>query len=122
MYFTLYCLDQLQKSKGRDVDIAVELEEYDVDTHLKLLADLQDFLNTELVDLVIITDETSCYLIHEIFNNTRLIYLRDDKAWFKMNNRINECEDFLIDAKKLNEIENAVKAVMKRWKEIDSIR
>ncbi|WP_338602656.1 nucleotidyltransferase domain-containing protein [Sulfolobus tengchongensis] len=103
--------------KGRDVDIAVEFEEYNVDIHLRLLNDLQDYLGTELIDLVIITDDTSCYLIHEIFNNTRLIYLRDDKAWFKMNNRINICEDFLIDARKLNEIENAVLAVMRRWKE-----
>jgi len=111
-----------RRGKGRDIDIAVEFENYNLDLHLKLLNDLQDYLDTDLVDLVAITDDTSCYLIHEVFNNTRIIYIRDDEAWFKMNNRINECEDFLIDAKKLNEVENAALAIMNRWKESGSTR
>jgi len=124
-YHVLYAIlfgSIARKGEGRDIDIAVEFENYNLDLYLKLFNDLQDYLDTDLVDLVAITDDTSCYLIHEVFNNTRIIYIRDDEAWFKMNNRINECEDFLIDARKLNEVENAAFAIMNRWKENGSTR
>jgi len=124
-YHVLYAIlfgSIAKRGKGRDIDIAVEFEEYNIDLYLKLLNDLQEYLNTEFVELVVITDDTSCYLIHEVFNNTRIIYLRDDNAWFRMNNRINECEDFLIDARKLNEVENAGLAIMNRWRESGGTR
>jgi len=55
-YHVLYAIlfgSIAKRGKGRDIDIAVEFEEYNIDLYLKLLNDLQEYLNTEFVDLVL---------------------------------------------------------------------
>ncbi|WP_291764658.1 nucleotidyltransferase domain-containing protein [Caldivirga sp. UBA161] len=102
---------------GNDVDLAVEFTDgLSHDSYLNLYVDLMDHLNTDKIDLVLINDNVDCYLIHEVFNNSIIIYSPNaDKAWSIIHRRAILCEDFLIDAGKLNLTEISVKAVVSRW-------
>ena len=113
VYFAVLFGSLAKKGEGNDVDIAVEFKGGKTfEKYINLWLDLTDYLNTEKVDLVVVTDETDCYLIHEVFSNAYILYMED---WWRMHRRAVVCEDFLIDAKKLNVVENAGLAVMRRW-------
>ena len=116
LYVVLFC-SLAKRSISNDIDLAVEfIGGLSSDHYLSLYIDLMDNLNTDKIDLVPINDNVGCYLIHEIFNNSLIIYsLNADKAWSIIHRRAVLCEDFLIDAKKLGLTEAAVKAVMRKW-------
>lgn len=102
---------------GEDVDIAVEfMGGLDLGRYSRLLFDLFDYLGTDKVDLVPIGDNTDCYLIHEVFSDGVILYMAGDDAWLRMHRRASICEDFLIDARKLDLVVNAGKALVMRWR------
>ncbi|MGC9106112.1 MAG: nucleotidyltransferase domain-containing protein [Thermoprotei archaeon] len=102
-----------KKGEGNDVDIAVS--KIDPETYLRLYLDLQDYLDTEKVDLVTVDEDTDCYLVHEVFNNSLILYAKDQEAKAEMRRIASICEDFLIDARKLDLVGRSVRAVMRRW-------
>ncbi|MEM1627584.1 MAG: nucleotidyltransferase domain-containing protein [Sulfolobaceae archaeon] len=114
LYYAILFGSLVKKGEGNDIDIAVEFkkEKINLSDYIELWSDLTDYLNSDKVDLVIIKENTGCYLIHEIFNNGLILYMED---WWRVHRRAVVCEDFLIDAKKLNLIENAGKAILRKW-------
>ena len=100
-----------RKGEGNDVDIAVSR----TDKYFELLLALQDYLDTEKVDLVMVDEDTNCYLVHEVFRGSITLYVKDDEAKRRMWKIARVCEDFLIDAKKLDLVGRSVRAVMRKW-------
>ncbi|BBD73384.1 hypothetical protein HS1genome_1773 [Sulfodiicoccus acidiphilus] len=102
-----------RKGEGNDVDVAVEFKRrMRLEDYTRLWVDLTDYLNTEKVDLTVINERTDCYLIHEVFSDSIILYMED---WWRVHRRAVVCEDFLIDAKKLNTVENAARALVRKW-------
>ncbi|WP_243679690.1 hypothetical protein [Vulcanisaeta souniana] len=62
-----------------------------------------------------ISDSADCYLIHEVFSDGVILYMAGDDAWLRMHRRASICEDFLIDARKLDLVFNADRALVMRW-------
>ena len=112
IYYAVLFGSLAKKGKGNDIDIAVEFKELSFDDYMKLWKGLSDYLDTEKIDLVSIDDNTSCYLIHEVFNYGLILYKED---WSRAHRRAVVCEDFLIDAKKLDLVGRGVRAVMREW-------
>ncbi len=114
LYYAVLFGSLAKKGEGNDFDIAVEFKnkEVSLDDYMKLWKDLSDYLDTDKIDLVMINDDTNCYLIHEVFNYGLILYKED---WSIAHRRAVVCEDFLIDAKKLDLVGREVRAVMKKW-------
>ncbi|BFI74764.1 nucleotidyltransferase family protein [Sulfurisphaera ohwakuensis] len=113
LYFAVLFGSLAKKGEGNDIDIAVEFKKrMTLENYTRLWIDLTDYLNTEKVDLTVINERTDCYLIHEVFSNSIILYMED---WWRIHRRAVICEDFLIDAKKLNVIENAARALVRKW-------
>jgi hypothetical protein len=62
-----------------------------------------------------IDEDTDCYLVHEVFNNSLIIYVKDQDSKEEMRRIAVICEDFLIDARKLELVTKSVKSVIRRW-------
>lgn len=105
----------VKRGVGNDVDIAVEFTKPSLESYGKLFMELEDNLGGQ-VDLVPISDDSSCYLVHEAFSDGIILYVRDDDAWWRMHRRAHVCEDFLIDASKLDIVNTAVRRVMEGWR------
>ncbi len=117
IYYAVLFGSIVKRGFGEDVDIAVEfMEGLDLGRYSRLLFDLFDYLGTDKVDLVPIGDNTDCYLIHEVFSDGVILYMAGDDAWLRMHRRASICEDFLIDARKLDLVVNAGKALVMRWR------
>ncbi|AAK43054.1 nucleotidyltransferase domain-containing protein [Saccharolobus solfataricus] len=112
VYYAILFGSLAKKGEGNDLDIAVEFKRKSLEAYSKLYSDLVDYLGIEEVDLAIITDETDCFFIHEVFNNSLILHLED---YIRMHRRVIICEDFLIDVKKLNTIENSARALLRKW-------
>ncbi|MGC8570698.1 MAG: nucleotidyltransferase family protein [Caldivirga sp.] len=117
VYYAVLFGSIVKKGVGRDIDIAVEfINTFNLGEYSRLLTDLAEYLSIDNVDLVPISDETDCYLIHEAFSDGMILYMASEEAWFRMHRRASICEDFLMDAAKLNIVENAAHALVKRWR------
>ncbi|BAB65797.1 nucleotidyltransferase domain-containing protein [Sulfurisphaera tokodaii] len=113
LYFAVLFGSLAKKGEGNDIDIAVEFKKkMKLEDYTRLWIDLTDYLNTEKVDLTVINERTDCYLIHEVFSNSIILYMED---WWRVHRRAAICEDFLIDARKLDLVENAARALMRKW-------
>jgi len=116
IYYAVFFGSMVRRGFGEDVDIAVEfVVGLDLGRYSRLLFDLFDYLGTDKVDLVPIGDSTDCYLIHEVFGDGVILYMAGDDAWLRMHRRASICEDFLIDARKLDLVGNAGRALVMRW-------
>lgn len=113
LYFAVLFGSLAKKGEGNDIDISVEFKKkMKLEDYTRLWIDLTDYLNTEKVDLTVINERTDCYLIHEVFSNSIILYMED---WWRVHRRAAICEDFLIDARKLDLVENAARALMRKW-------
>ncbi|WP_369609538.1 nucleotidyltransferase family protein [Sulfurisphaera javensis] len=112
IYYAVLFGSLAKKGEGNDIDIAVEFKNTDLEAYTNLFISLTDYLQTEKVDLVMVTDDTSCYLVHEIFNDSLILYLEN---YDRIHRKASICEDFLIDARKLNLIDNAGKVLLRKW-------
>ncbi|GGI70088.1 hypothetical protein GCM10007112_03850 [Vulcanisaeta souniana JCM 11219] len=116
IYYAVLFGSIVRRGFGEDVDIAVEfVGGLDLGRYSRLLFDLFDYLGTDKVDLVPISDSADCYLIHEVFSDGVILYMAGDDAWLRMHRRASICEDFLIDARKLDLVFNADRALVMRW-------
>ncbi|BCU69580.1 nucleotidyltransferase family protein [Stygiolobus caldivivus] len=114
LYFAVLFGSLAKKGEGNDIDIAVEFKgKVTLEGYTELWVDLTDYLGTEKVDLTVINEESDCYLVHEVFGDSIILYMED---WWKVHKRAVICEDFLIDAKKLDVVENAARALMRKWR------
>ncbi|MGC9105451.1 MAG: nucleotidyltransferase family protein [Thermoprotei archaeon] len=114
LYYAILFGSLAKKGEGNDVDIAVEFKgKVTLERYSELWNGLADLLGTEKVDLVVLHEDSSCYLIHEVFNGGLILYMED---WWRAHRRARVCEDFLIDARKLNLIENAGLSILRRWR------
>ncbi|MGC9153635.1 MAG: nucleotidyltransferase family protein [Vulcanisaeta sp.] len=115
IYYAVLFGSIIRRGFGEDIDIAVEfVGGLDLGKYSRLLFDLFDYLDTDKVDLVPIGDSTDCYLIHEVFGDGVILYMAGDDAWLRMHRRASICEDFLIDARKLDLVGNAGRALVMR--------
>lgn len=62
-----------------------------------------------------IDEDANYYLVHEVFRGSITLYVKDDEAKERMWKIARVCEDFLIDAKKLDLWGRSVRAVMRKW-------
>ena len=104
---------------GNDVDIAVEFAGgWDLNAYSTLVLELMDRLGVGIddIDVVVIGDETPCYLVLSVFSNSMLLFARDDDAIRRMVKRAKLCHDFLITARRLGTLETAANAVRRLWR------
>ncbi|WP_287689077.1 nucleotidyltransferase domain-containing protein [Metallosphaera javensis (ex Sakai et al. 2022)] len=113
VYYAVLFGSLARKGRGRDLDIAVEFKRKSLEAYSSLLTSLMEYLDLERVDLVMISDSTDCFLVHEVFSDSLILYLED---YDRMHRRASICEDFLIDMRKLDIIDNAGRAIMRRWR------
>ncbi|MCH1772150.1 MULTISPECIES: nucleotidyltransferase domain-containing protein [Metallosphaera] len=112
VYYAILFGSLAKRGRGNDVDIAVEFKRKSLEAYSSLLASLRDYLDDDRVDLVMISDNSDCFLVHEVFSDSLILYMED---YDRMHRIASICEDFLIDLKKLQILENAGRAIMRRW-------
>ncbi|ABP95257.1 MULTISPECIES: nucleotidyltransferase domain-containing protein [Metallosphaera] len=112
VYYAILFGSLAKRGRGNDIDIAVEFKRKSLDAYSSLLASLRNYLDEDRVDLVMISDNSDCFLVHEVFSDSLILYMED---YDRMHRIASICEDFLIDLKKLQILENAGRAIMRRW-------
>lgn len=117
VYYAVLFGSLAKRGVGHDVDVAVEMENYSLKTYSDLLIDMADALNIheDLLDLLVVTDNLSCYLVHEALGGSKIIYIKDSHSRELMIRRLLICNDFLMDSRKLGLVDTMVKVVMDRW-------
>ena len=103
----------------RDVDIAVKFKRYSFEGYAELLAALASHLRVreDHIDLVPLNrEDLPAVLVLEIYTKGVLVYCEDKEAFLdEAFRRINLSYDFLIDSRKLGLVEEAVRAVKRKW-------
>ncbi|MEZ0319694.1 MAG: nucleotidyltransferase domain-containing protein [Pyrobaculum sp.] len=98
-----------EKGRGNDVDIVISkigLEEYG---ELLYLITSALGIDEDHVDLVPVDENTPCAFVVDSLGKSVPLYVAD---WDEVFRIFNICQDFLIDAKKLDLFYTAVKAVL----------
>ncbi len=116
-----------RRGVGRDVDLLVLPcggKHLDMEEKLRVMLTVSDALgiDPDQVD-VIVLDEAPCPLLEEAARHNVILYTVDQGALIdELLRRLGVCEDEAISSRKLNVIETAVRAALRRWGPRASLR